>query len=345
MMMSKIEEEAELLHVIKIVAQLRAGIVQGRAIGIVDLRPAGQAGPDRMAFAIERQLLRQLLDEFRPLRPWPHQRHVAFQHVDQLRQLVNSRAAEKPADGGDPVVAGGGPDRARRFRIDAHGTQFQDLENAPAQGHALLAIENRSAIPQPYRRHRRQQDNQRTGKDQQAHNDIENALHPPAERTDGKAFRIKHPVHVQALDVDAARFLFQKAHILEHRIAGGPAGDQRFQRHAAAFVGRDDDLLGEYAIGDIQQIARRGDDVIGRIRRQPRIDGPERIFMNEGHVILQMPPLASQNPDQVPGTLSRADHQKAGTKQGIAPQQPEHQSRQHCRNGETDDRRYDERRR
>ena len=49
-------------------------------------------------------LLAELLHEVRPLGAGADQRHLASQHVDQLRQLVEVRRAQEPADAGDPVV-------------------------------------------------------------------------------------------------------------------------------------------------------------------------------------------------------------------------------------------------
>ena len=88
---------------------------------------------------------------------------------------------------------------------------------------------------------------------------------PRPERPDGKTLGIEHPVHIQPLDVDAAGFLFQEAHILPHRIAGGAAADQRFQGHAAPLVRRHHDLVGENPLRNVQNIVRDGDDMIGGI--------------------------------------------------------------------------------
>ena len=64
------------------------------------LRPAADARPHLVAAGllgrVERQILRQQ-------RPRPNQRHVALQHIDKLRQLVDRRGAHKPPHTRQPL--------------------------------------------------------------------------------------------------------------------------------------------------------------------------------------------------------------------------------------------------
>ena len=108
-----------------------------------------------------------------------------------------------------------------------------------------------------------------------------------------------------------------------NRIAVGPAGDQRIQGHAAPVIGRHNNFVGPHAVGQFQQIAGAHDDMAAGIVRQPLVHGAEAVLMHEGEVILQMPALAAQHLQQVPGAPSRADHQEARTQQRMAPQQQE----------------------
>ena len=147
------------------------------------------------------------------------------------------------------------------------------------------------------------------------------ALQGTADRADLKAVGIEHPGHVQPLDVDARNLLLQETHILGHRIAIGPAGDQRFQRHAAPVIGRDDDFIRAHLLGQLQEIAGTGDNAALGILNQSLVDSAEFAFMHEGQFILQVPALGPQHLQKIEGAAARADHQQMGTKQAIAPEQ------------------------
>eukprot|EP01041_Mallomonas_annulata_P019862 gene19862-39402_t len=59
----QVEEEAVVLHVVQVVLQLLDGIINGRAILVADLGPAGHARLDAVPHRVERDVLRELLDE------------------------------------------------------------------------------------------------------------------------------------------------------------------------------------------------------------------------------------------------------------------------------------------
>ena len=69
----------------------------------VDLPQTGDAGLDGKARKPVRGIV---LDLVRDRRPRSHQRHLAAQHVPQLRQLVEARAPQRPAEAGHALVAG-----------------------------------------------------------------------------------------------------------------------------------------------------------------------------------------------------------------------------------------------
>ncbi len=77
---------------------------------------------------------------------------------------------------------------------------------------------------------------------------------------------------------------------------------------------------------------------ISRVGRETWIDAAETFLMHERHVVLQMLALAAQNPVEIPGALTRPDHQKMGTKELVMAQRPKHQAREHGASGETQDR-------
>ncbi len=86
-------------------------------------------------------------------------RHFTAQHVQQLRQFVDARAADDPADPGNPVVVLAGRTRARRIELfHAHRAEFEDREEAVAPAGPLLDEHHRPAIFQlDQQRHERKQ--------------------------------------------------------------------------------------------------------------------------------------------------------------------------------------------
>ena len=117
----------------------------------VDLRPAGEAGLHLVAQHVLRNLVLELLDEVRPLGPRPDDRHVAAQHVPELRQLVEVRAAQ------EACRAASRADR-RSLRphrpglalgVVVHRAELDDRERLAVEAHPLLAVEHRAARGQP----------------------------------------------------------------------------------------------------------------------------------------------------------------------------------------------------
>ena len=141
----QVERDRQVLDVEEVVLQLLHRVFDARAVGVAHLRPSGQAGPDDVALAVERNLLGQLLDELRPLGPRADEAHVADQHVPQLRQLVEPRAAQEAADRRDAVVVLPRPHRAGcRLGVLPHRTELVDREDAAVLADALLVIEGRT---------------------------------------------------------------------------------------------------------------------------------------------------------------------------------------------------------
>ncbi len=78
---------------------------RGLAAQAVHLRPARDAGLDAVAVAVADDVLAEQLDELGALGARADEAHVAAQHVEQLRQLVERGAAQEAPDGGAPVRA------------------------------------------------------------------------------------------------------------------------------------------------------------------------------------------------------------------------------------------------
>src|SRR5215472_5199522 len=112
----------------------------------IDLCPAGDARLDAMAVKVLLDdisvKLAARLHRYR-VRARPDQRHVAVQHVDQLRQLVETQQPQDVTDMGDPRIA---LHRALRAGLVAligiHRAKFEHSDDAIGEAKALLYEKN-----------------------------------------------------------------------------------------------------------------------------------------------------------------------------------------------------------
>src|SRR5207302_4380412 len=107
---AKVDRKRAVPQIPQVVRKLleRALGVGGVAAG--DLRPAGDSGLDQMAARPERDGRLEQLDELGALGARADDGHVAAEHVHELGQLVEPRAAEEAAERRDPRVSLLGPD-------------------------------------------------------------------------------------------------------------------------------------------------------------------------------------------------------------------------------------------
>ena len=84
------------------------------------------------------------------MRARPDQGHLAAQHVDQLRQLVQAGAAQPASDRGDPRVVGARLHEPRAGVV-AHGAELQQLEHIVVEALARLAEQGGTGRVQPDR--------------------------------------------------------------------------------------------------------------------------------------------------------------------------------------------------
>src|SRR5207248_6723039 len=96
----EIEGEAVVLHVIEVVLELLLRVLFRSAVAVAHLRPAGDPRLDEMALRIERDGASERLDEYRPLGPRTDEAHLAEEHVQELRQLVDAQPPDDAADEG-----------------------------------------------------------------------------------------------------------------------------------------------------------------------------------------------------------------------------------------------------
>ena len=81
------------LDVVKVVFELLHRLLDIRAVRVPYLRPSGHTRLDAVAHSVERNLLGQHVDEDGPFRPRSDKAHLSAQHIDQLWQFVDARAA------------------------------------------------------------------------------------------------------------------------------------------------------------------------------------------------------------------------------------------------------------
>ena len=106
-----VERQRPRLHVEQVV--LGALDDAGLPAQAVDLRPAGHARLFHVALAVARHQVGELRHELRPLGPRADQAHLADEHVDQLRELVQAEAADEPAQPRAPRIVRARPRPAR----------------------------------------------------------------------------------------------------------------------------------------------------------------------------------------------------------------------------------------
>jgi len=86
----------------------------------------------------------ELLDEERPLRPRPHERHLPLEDVPELGQLVEVVPAEEPAERRAARIVLARPDRPRvLLGADGHRTELGHGEGLAVEPHPFLPVEDR----------------------------------------------------------------------------------------------------------------------------------------------------------------------------------------------------------
>ena len=133
---------------------------QRRLVAVLDLRKAGDAGPD----ARDGRELRGIgRDVRRVLGARADERHVAAQHVQELRDLVQLGAGEEPADTSEAGII---DDRERRpGRVSPHLAELVHLELAAAMSDAARPVEHWSRLVE--QDGKRDHQPERTGHDDQ----------------------------------------------------------------------------------------------------------------------------------------------------------------------------------
>src|SRR6266576_3468007 len=90
--------------VLEVIGDFAAHVVHRGVVPLVHLSPAGDAGPHPLASRVAFDLLAQIHEDVGLFRARPHDVHIADQHVEQLRQLIEPECAQQSADRRDALV-------------------------------------------------------------------------------------------------------------------------------------------------------------------------------------------------------------------------------------------------
>src|SRR6185312_4302103 len=107
------------------------------------LGQAGKAGLHAVALHVAVKSVAEIVIVGNRMRPRPHDRHMSLQHVDELRQLVETAGTQEAAKPGDPRVVDHGLGHLDvALDVLVHGAEFPDVHLLAAYTVALLAIED-----------------------------------------------------------------------------------------------------------------------------------------------------------------------------------------------------------
>ena len=116
----------------------------GERVAAVHLRPAGDAGAHFMSACLFWGVAVEVLHQ---QRAWTHQAHVTFEHVEELRQLIQAGGAQEAPKAGEALLVG------QQVTIGiaqvAHGAELVESEQLAVQAGALLAEDHRPAEEEP----------------------------------------------------------------------------------------------------------------------------------------------------------------------------------------------------
>ena len=129
-----IEQQTVVFNIPGIV--LKPGL-PGDRVTPIDLSPAGNTRPDVVPQGLTGRIQRQV---FHQQRPRPDQTHIALQHVEQLRQLVEAAASQPGSKWRHALRIG--QQLARRITGFQHGTKLEKRKRNPVQAWPSLTDQN-----------------------------------------------------------------------------------------------------------------------------------------------------------------------------------------------------------
>src|SRR6266702_2339740 len=136
--------------VLEVVSHLPPDVVHRAIVGLVDLGPAGDPRAHALTALIALDLLPPEDEDRRLLGTGSHDVHVAQQHVEQLRQLVEADLPQHAPDRRDARVVGPGPHLVVALRaVQVHRAELVHRERPAAEIDlaARVAAGTRQAAP------------------------------------------------------------------------------------------------------------------------------------------------------------------------------------------------------
>ena len=130
--------------VIQVVAELDACGVRTVGVALLHLGPAREAGTYQVAVGVARNSGRKVAYKSRLLRAWANQAHVAHEHVEELRQLVQTATAQQASHAGDAWVFGLCKVHAGGLQAMHHAAEFPKREDFTISAHAGLRVKRRT---------------------------------------------------------------------------------------------------------------------------------------------------------------------------------------------------------
>ena len=143
----QVDGEVSVPQVPEVVREPVGGALGVGGVVAAELRPARDAGLDQEAASQERNRLLQHANELRPLRARADDRHLALEHVPELRQLVEVGLPEKAADAGHARVVllrEDGP--ARLLCVLVHRPELVHREEPAALAHPGLPVNHAAGV-------------------------------------------------------------------------------------------------------------------------------------------------------------------------------------------------------
>ena len=155
--------------------------------GKIDLGQTRDAGPHSQPVPIAGDRLGQHADELRPLGTRAHQRHLAFEDVEKLRQLVQMELAKHVPQERDPRIVRLGPHRAGgRLGVLPHGADLVHQEPVAVLAYPRLSVYARSPRREPHQDHQQRDHGQTRNEQRRGQAAVDRSL--PAEvKCGGKA--------------------------------------------------------------------------------------------------------------------------------------------------------------
>lgn len=170
-----VQGEGEVLLIAKIIGDT---LTIGETVATENLRKAGHAGADAHA-----ELLGFLGEDdelFRKPGAGADEGHIADEHVDELRQLIQRGGAHEFSDPGGALLVW--QELAIGIRLIGHGAEFDDAEGSAAAADALLLEDGIAAL----------EDNEQQGQQEEQGADAEQA-----DEGDAEVQRAFEPVGIQ----------------------------------------------------------------------------------------------------------------------------------------------------